>query len=213
MDGLLIDSEPLWVRAEIDVFGSVGVVLREEDCEQTRGLRVDDVVAYWYARRPWKEITPRDLEARLVARVIELVHAEGSAKPGVADAMHVARANGRRVALASSSPTVIIRAVLQRLDLAFDAVVSAENEELGKPHPAVFLRVAAQLDVPAVSCLVLEDSLTGVIAAKAARMTCIAVPETFPRHDPRFVIADAVVGSLLDVTPERVSALFPSGTR
>ena len=53
MDGLLIDSEPLWIRAEIEVFGEVGVVLGEEDCGKTKGLRVDDVIAYWHARHPW----------------------------------------------------------------------------------------------------------------------------------------------------------------
>lgn len=208
MDGLLIDSEPLWVRAEIDVFGSVGCVLRPEDCERTRGLRVDDVVAYWFARRPWRDVSPRELEARLVDRVIELVRSEGAPKPGVAEAIAVAREDDRRIALASSSPMKIIMPVLERLGLSFDVVVSAEHEPLGKPHPGVFLRVADALALPAVSCLVLEDSLTGVIAAKAARMTCVAVPETYPRHDPRFVLADDVVGSLRDVTRERVGALF-----
>ena len=53
MDGLLIDSEPLWRRAEIEVFESVGLRLTEEDCEQTTGLRTDEIVGYWYDRRPW----------------------------------------------------------------------------------------------------------------------------------------------------------------
>jgi len=65
MDGLLVDSEPLWVRAEIEIFGEVGVVLGEEDCARTKGLRVDDVIAYWYARSPWKGSAPAEVEARL----------------------------------------------------------------------------------------------------------------------------------------------------
>jgi len=204
MDGLLVDSEPLWVRAEMEIFGEVGVVLGEEDCAQTKGLRTDDVIAYWFTRRPWEKRSPAEVEARLIARVVELVREEGRPLRGVTSAIDAARQSGRRLALASSSPRVIIEATLERLGLtsAFDAVESAEHLPLGKPHPAIFLVAAEKLGVPATSCLVLEDSLTGVIAAKAARMTCIAVPFDHPTHDARFAIADAIVASLEDVTAE-----------
>jgi sugar-phosphatase len=209
MDGLLIDSEPLWVRAEIEVFGEIGVALTEADCAQTKGLRTDDVIAYWRARRPWEGRSTADVEARLVARVAALVREEGRALPGVASALDAARSGARRVALASSSPLVIIRATLERLGLgdAFDVVQSAETEALGKPHPGVFLRTAERLERAAVECLVLEDSLTGVIAAKAARMTCIAVPFDHPNHEPRFALADAILGSLEGFTRELIDRL------
>lgn len=207
MDGLLIDSEPLWVRAEIEIFAEVGVVLSADDCAKTKGLRLDAVVANWFAARPWTGDSPAAVEARLASRVAELVLREGAAKPGIDAALGCARASARRVALASSSPMRIIRAALERLGLegAFDAVCSAETEPFGKPHPGVFLTAAAALSASPVACLVLEDSLTGVVAAKAARMTCIAVPEAWPAHDARFVLADAVVGSLAEVTPELVA--------
>lgn len=204
MDGLLIDSEPLWVRAEIEIFGEVGLILGHEDCAKTKGLRTDDVIAYWFARHPWTTRSPAEVEARLVARVASLVREEGRALPGVQAAIAVAGEGGRRLALASSSPLVLIQATLERLGLtdAFDVVQSAETEPLGKPHPGIFLRTAERLGVAAVDCLVLEDSFTGVLAAKAARMTCIAVPFDYPHQEPRFVIADAVVGSLEAVTRE-----------
>ncbi len=213
MDGLLVDSEPLWVRAEIEIFGEVGVVLAEEDCALTKGLRTDDVIAFWHQRRPWKRRTVAEVEARLIERVAALVREEGRALPGVAEAVAVARGGDRQLGLASSSPLVIIGATLERLGLAdtFDVVQSAETEALGKPHPGIFLATAERLGVPAVECLVLEDSLTGVIAAKAARMTCIAVPFDHPSHDARFAIADAVVGSLLDVTPALIERLASRG--
>ncbi|MBX3209027.1 MAG: hexitol phosphatase HxpB [Labilithrix sp.] len=220
MDGLLIDSEPLWVRAEIEVFGGAGVPLTEDDCALTKGLRVDDVVAYWHARRGF-DAAPADVEARLVARVVELVRAEGRALPGVESALAAARSeSGRRIALASSSPTPIIEATLQRLGLTrtFDVVASAENEAHGKPHPAIFLRTAARLGVSPLECVVVEDSMTGVIAAKAARMKCIAVPSDLPTgpsappRDARFVLADAIVASLAEMSSallERVSGDVP----
>ncbi len=207
MDGVLVDSEPLWVRAEIEVFGEVGVVLEESDCAQTKGLRTDDVIAYWLARRPWRGTPPSEVEAKLVARVAALVGEEGMALRGVASALAVAHDEGRKVGLASSSPSPIIAATLARLGLAgaFDVVQSAETEPFGKPHPGIFLRTAALLGVNAVDCLVLEDSLIGVLAAKAARMTCIAVPFGHPAHDPRFAIADDVIGSLEELTSSRIS--------
>lgn len=208
MDGLLVDSEPLWVRAEIEVFAEIGVLLREEECALTKGLRTDDVVAYWYARRAWPGPSPVDVEQRLVARVAELVRAEGRALRGAAAAIAAARSCAPKLAVASSSPTPILEAALARLDLAsaFDVVQSAENERWGKPHPGVFLTTAERLAVAPTECLVLEDSLTGVIAAKAARMTCIAVPVDHPSHDARFALADAVVGSLDDVTAALIHA-------
>lgn len=209
MDGLLIDSEPLWVRAEIEIFGEVGLILGQEDCGKTKGLRTDDVIAYWFARHPWTTRSPAEVEARLVARVASLVREEGRALPGVATAIAVAREGGRRLALASSSPLLLIQATLERLGLtdAFDIVQSAETEPLGKPHPGIFLKTAERLGVAAVDCLVLEDSFTGVLAAKAARMTCIAVPFDYPDQEARFVIADAIIGSLEGVTPQLLAAL------
>jgi sugar-phosphatase len=206
MDGLLIDSEPLWVRAEIEVFAVHGLVLAESDCAQTKGLRIDDVVAYWHAARPGglRGASPVAIAERLVDRVAALVTAEGRALHGVEHALATAREGGRPIALASSSPKRLIDAALARIGLAeaFAVVQSAETEQFGKPHPAIFLRTAERLGVPAVDCVVVEDSMNGVIAAKAARMRCIAIPVDHPHHEDRFVLADRVVASLADLGPD-----------
>ena len=206
MDGILIDSEPLWVRAEIEVFAQHGVTLGESDCAKTKGLRIDELVTYWHTATPGglRGASLRAIEERLVDRVVALVTEEGRALRGVEDALAAARAGGRPIALASSSPKRLIEAALARLDLAgaFSVVQSAETEELGKPHPAIFLRTAERLGVPPVDCVVVEDSLLGVIAAKAARMRCIAVPVDHPNQEARFCLADRVVASLADLGPE-----------
>jgi sugar-phosphatase len=175
----------------------------------TKGLRTDDVVAYWHERHRWTSHSREDVERRLVTRVADLVRAEGRALPGVASAIAAARALTSEVALASSSPLAIIEAVLDRLELrsAFGVVSSAQAEPYGKPHPGIFLTTAMALGVPATDCIVLEDSLTGVLAAKAARMTCIAVPDVYPDHDPRLSIADRIVGSLDAVTAELLASV------
>lgn len=209
MDGLLIDSEPLWWEAEIEGFARVGLRMTPADCAQTTGVRIDEVVAQRFRERPWTGASQAQVTAGIVARVIALIGARGEAKPGVAHAVDGARRRGLRLALASSSPLAIIEAVLARLGLAgaFEVVCSAEHEPLGKPHPGVYLTTAARLGEDPRRCLAVEDSLNGVIAAKAARMRCLAVPDTHAAGDPRLALADRVLPSLADLDDEVWTAL------
>jgi HAD superfamily hydrolase (TIGR01509 family) len=203
LDGLLIDSEPHWAVAEMDVLAEVGLTLTEAMCQRTVGLRIDEVVAYWHRRAPWKGPTPAEVTTRIVARVIERIGTHGQAKPGAHAAVKLARQRGAAVGLASSSPMALIRAAVKRLGMegAFDALESAEDEPFGKPHPAVYLAAAKRFHVEPTACLALEDSLNGLVAAKAARMKCVVVPENH-LHDPRFALADRVLESLEQLTSE-----------
>ena len=198
MDGVLLDSEPFWQDAEIAAFGAVGLRLAREDCRQTMGLRIDEVVAHWQRKRPDVSIEARPMEAAVLAGVADRIRAEGAALPGALGAIEAARARVEKVGLCTSSPTPIIEAVFEALDLrgAFDAVTSAEREPYGKPHPGVYLTAAAALGVAPTACLAIEDSLNGVLAAKAARMRCLAVPDPAFRGDPRFAIADLTLDAL-----------------
>ena len=204
MDGVLIDSEPFWQESEIDAFGRVGLRLTREMCMQTMGLRVDEVVDYWHRRRGWEGVTSVELEEAIIGGVEERILSKGEAKEGVEHALGFFRGRGVKVALASSSAYRLIRAVTERFGLAdrFDCVYSAEEEEYGKPHPGVYLTTARRLGVRPAACLAVEDSFNGVLAAKAARMRCVAVPEEGARRDPRFSIADAVLGSLEEIDEE-----------
>lgn len=198
MDGVLLDSEPFWRQAEIEVFATVDLHLSDEDCMETMGIRIDEVVAFRYHQKPWAEPSQEAICDRIVDRVVGLVRERGKPLPGVYEALDFVRSQGLKLALASSSSSRIIRAVLEglRLEDAFSVIHSAETEEFGKPHPAVFLTTAGLLGVPPTRCLVIEDSFNGVLAAKAARMTVVAIPEPAVADDPRFVIADARLGSL-----------------
>lgn len=200
LDGLLIDSEPLWQEAERLRFGEVGVHLEAVDMVQTKGLRVDQVVAFWFARRPWADPDHAGLTDRIVDTVEHLMSTRGAALPGVADALDACEKEGMALAVASSSSHRLIDTALQRLDIAdrFPVVCSAETEPYGKPHPGVFLTAAQRLSVEPTRCLVVEDSVLGMVAAVAARMRCIAVPGA---PDPRFVLADEVIATLEDFPP------------
>jgi sugar-phosphatase len=209
MDGLLIDSEPFWREAEIIAFASVGVALTDAMCRETIGLRVDDVVEYWYRRHPWQTTSKAEVERRIIDEGVRLIRLRGEPMAGVAEATGLVASLGLRAALVSSSPHRLIRAVVERLDLGdtFELVHSAEDEEYGKPHPAVYLTAARRLGVLPTACLAIEDSLTGVLAAKAARMRCVAVPEACARDDPRFSLADATLASLAELTRDVVARL------
>lgn len=198
MDGVLIDSEPLWRQAEIELFAGLGVHLTDEECRQTMGLRIDQTVAYWYARRPWPDADLPGLAAGIVDRVAELVQQQGKPIPGVEHAVGACEKLGLRLAVASSSWERLVGTVLGKLDIrgAFETIHSAADEPYGKPHPGVFLTTADQLGVEPTRCLVIEDSVNGMVAAVAARMLCAVVPE---RWNPRFVLADAVLDSLHDI--------------
>jgi sugar-phosphatase len=204
MDGLLIDSEPIWQEAEVEVFNKVGVPLTLEMTPQTMGLRTDEVVSYWHKRHPWETPTQQEVSQEIDKRVIELIQEKGVAKDGVNEAVAVCEAAGLPIAVASSSPMLLIQTVLEKLGIndQIQAVHSAHDEEYGKPHPAVYIRTAETLGVEPAHCLALEDSANGVLSAKAAKMRCVAIPEPESRNDKRFGIADIVLHSLLDFTPE-----------
>ena len=200
MDGLLIDSEPLWQEAEILIFKQVNILLTSELCLQTKGLRIDEVVDYWYQRHPWENLAKQKVEELIIAKVIELIYLQGEPLAGVDKAISFVQQKQVKIALASSSASKIIQAVLQKLELTnvFAEIYSAESEVLGKPHPGVYLTTAKKLNVSPSECLALEDSLNGVIAAKAAQMKCIAIPELLQYDYPQFAIADIILKSLAE---------------
>ncbi len=198
LDGLLIDSEPFWRQAEIEVFASVGLDLDETDVRQTMGLRIDDAVRHWWERSPWEGMAPVEVERATTARVAELITASGEPMPGALEAVALCRRRSLPVAVCSGSYAVVILAALRRLDLESSVSVwhSAEWEPLGKPHPGAYLSTAGKLGLAPTGCLAVEDSFNGAISAKAARMRVVAVPEPSAAGSGRWGFCDAVLPSL-----------------
>jgi sugar-phosphatase len=202
MDGLLIDSEVLWHEAELEILGDrLGVPLETEGVRTTKGMFVHEVTEHWYGLHPWSGPTPAEVAITIVDRVIDLILTKGVLKPGAVGAIELCSDRGWPLAVASSSEYRLIDAALEHFGLRnrFAYIHSAEDEEYGKPHPAVFLTAASMLGAPPKRCLVWEDAPAGVLAAKAASMACIAVPESGEGSHPAFALADLVVDSLEDV--------------
>lgn len=201
MDGVIINSEPLWREALIHCFNKVGFDFTQDKCRTTQGMRLIEVVEYWFADQPWKGKSIEDVETDILTKVTELIMQKGIAMDGVNKSIELFRAKGYRVALASSSATSLINAVLNKLGLsdAFEVINSAENLAFGKPHPEIFIKTAKQLGVKPNNCWVIEDSFHGVLAGKAALMKVIAIPDDEAKNDKRFAIADYQLNSLKDI--------------
>ncbi len=207
MDGLLIDSEPLWDQAELDVFATLNVDLsRRSELPDTLGLRIDQVVRMWYETLPWSGPSQQEVTDRIIARAINLVEEKKPLLPGVEQALQLCRAQGLKVGLASASPLHMLEKVLTLFTLRdyFDTLASAESLPWSKPHPQVYLDAAAQLGVDPLNCVTLEDSFNGMIATKAARMRSIVVPAEEYRDDPRWALADVKLDSLVALTPQHL---------
>lgn len=199
MDGLLMDTEPLWVGAMRNVFHRLGVPMTPEEAVMTTGLRAVEVMDYWYERYPWSGPSREEVIAEIVGTVCGQVQAEGKLMEGVHGAIGFFRNRGMRVGLASSSHLHFIETALAHFGLRplFDAVHSAEGERYGKPHPDVYIHCAQKLGVRPVDCIAFEDSINGMVAARAARMKVVAVPEPHNWEDPRYALADAKIPSLV----------------
>lgn len=199
MDGVLTDSEPLWKIAMEDVFKSVGCPLTKEDFQRTVGLRIDEVIAYWYQVSPWPDASPKEVENAIIKRMIELLTERAAPLPGVVESLEFFTSKGLKIGLATSSYQVLIDCILDTLGIRryFQTVHSAEYELFGKPHPAVYLTAAKQLDLDPRRCLVIEDSLNGIISGKAARMTVFCVPEKTHHPEPKLILADAQFDDLI----------------
>lgn len=197
MDGLIIDSEPYWKIAEKTIFGKYGLQLSDDLLRQVMGFRLSEVVAHWYQYQPWPQADFQKTEAEILTLVQSLILEYAEVLPGIIELFEQLKSHNYKIAIASSSNMSLIETVVQKLNLSssIDLLWSAQYETHGKPHPAIFITTAQKLNVNPEDCLVLEDSINGVIAAKAARMKCIAIPETATYNDPRFAIADLKVDS------------------
>lgn len=198
MDGLLIDSEPLWNEAAAEVFRLYGVTLTEEQYASTTGLRTKEFVQWWlrHLQLPASEL--EKAEQLVFAKVMEKVQRNGRMMPGVQHIFRFFFERNFKIGVASSSPQQLIDLVLDICGLTkvVRATASAEHLPYGKPHPQVYLDCAASLNANPLQCLCFEDSFPGLIAAKAARMKCVVVPHYSVHKDERWGAADLKIGSL-----------------
>ncbi len=201
MDGVIIDSEPIWRQAEKEAFKVQSIILTDDMCRSTSGLRLMQVIEHWQKRYGFDNETKHQLHNCVHDRVVELIILQGKAFDGLNDLLEKIKTKGMKIALASGSSYTIIEAVLKKLEIKqyFEVIRSGYDEEHSKPHPQIFISTAKLLNIDVEDCLVIEDSRNGVLAGKAARMKVIAMPEEEVKHDMTFKIADHSVPDLRTV--------------
>lgn len=198
MDGLLIDSEPLWWQAQINALATVNVKPQQSDYKHIIGTGLESTLEYWHHKHPWTGQSLKDVEALILDDFIDMFKKQGALRPGVQRTLNLFKAKAIPMAIASSTFYEVINMVVDTLKIRqyFGVIYSAEREPHSKPHPGVFISTAALLKVEPRSCLVFEDAPAGVLAAKAAKMRCIAVPELHTKDHPFIQVADIVIDSL-----------------
>ncbi|SFE72866.1 sugar-phosphatase [Spirosoma endophyticum] len=214
MDGLLVDSEPHWRAMERVVFDTVGLSLTDDQCKQTTGLPILEVVRYWFARAPWTEQaaagrTHEDLADAITDGVHERIATMAEPMPGALETLDFFASRGIPTAIASASPMSLIEVVVTRLGIR-DALTlwhSATLEAHNKPAPDVYLGTARKLHVSPANCLAFEDSGSGLKSAYDAGMRVVAVPAAFEYDDAKFSIATIKLPSLTAFSIDTFDAL------
>lgn len=176
MDGVLIESEKLWKQAESEVFTSLGVNLLDEFTALTESMTTKEATQFWHDRFPWSDLTLQAVEEQVVQRVMELIKTENCEIQGIKTFIKFLHGSGLKIGLATNSPSIIIPLVLNKLGIEhyFDTVTSADDVPKGKPDPEIYLKTANKLQINPYECIVIEDSCSGIIAAKSASMKVVA---------------------------------------
>jgi HAD superfamily hydrolase (TIGR01509 family) len=200
MDGLLLDTEVLWQRAEAELFRRHGAEYTIDDALAVMGTSFD-VTARYFAER-LGEPAERGAELFDELRVLMMaeLRREVAARPGAVELVERLR-NRVPLALASNSSRNLVDTALLTAGLAdaFDAIVTADDVQHPKPAPDLYLLACERLGVRPGDALALEDTATGIAAAKAAGLTCIAVPQ-FAETDAS--AADRIIDSLEELLAE-----------
>jgi beta-phosphoglucomutase len=209
MDGVIADSGPYHLAAWQESFGKRGIQFTAEDFKHSFGLRNDNIIRNTLG----KGLTQAEVKAIAMAKEEAFRRIAGrkiKPLPGALELLKLIKKQGCSMAIASSAPTENIELVTGTLGIAdwFHEIVTGHDVTEGKPSPQVFLLAARRLGAEPKNCIVFEDAVAGVKAAKSAGMYCVAVTNTHPKESLRE--ADLIVDSLEMVTVEDLEALVRS---
>ncbi len=203
MDGVIIDSEPFWQEVEKQVFAKIGFdVTSLVEGGRTKGVRLDEVIRNWQAILGFDKGISETIYSEIIQGIVDRIEKDGVRIPYAEEAINFFAERGVALALASGSNYEIIDVVMKKFNLRdrFSVIYSAEDEIYGKPHPGIFITTATLVGVLPMHAVVIEDSLNGVVAAKAASMRVIAVPPANEQSDVRFSLADCQLNSLSEIS-------------
>ncbi|WP_086838320.1 HAD family hydrolase [Amycolatopsis kentuckyensis] len=198
LDGVLVDSERIWDEVRRAVVAEHGGTWREEATRAQQGMSTPEWARY-LVEELGARTTPAEIATLVVKRMAARYAAEPPLIPGAVDVVRQVSARWP-VAIASSSPVILIKGFLDVTGLPVGAAVSSEQVGAGKPAPDVYLRAAELLGVPPQECAAVEDTTNGLRSALAAKMAVYAVPNPHFPPDPEVLKqATAVVAKITDL--------------
>ena len=198
IDGLLINSEPLWNKAATEIFRQYGITLTAQQYATTTGLRSKEFVAHWLHQFNVPASQFDIAERKVIDLALQLIDQDATLMPGVEHVFEFFLQKDFKMGLATSSPIELIEWVKDKLGIRsyIHASCSAQQLPFAKPHPQVYIDCATSLHTHPLSCIFFEDSFYGMIAAKAARMTCVVVPSAEDSKLEHWGAADLKLSSL-----------------
>lgn len=205
MDGLLVDSEPLWYDVEVEMIESEGYTYTDDVRDSTIGLRVDEFAKIIHRHYPNIGESPQAVAEEVTNGMLSLPREKIKAREGADEIIRYVAEQNIPCAIASSSVQVIIEHFVTLLgwDEFIPQRYSAQYMKYGKPAPDIYLHTAKQLGIDPEKCLALEDSRAGTQAALAAGMTCYTVPDLSHSKLADFAgINDNIFANLVDVLDE-----------
>jgi HAD superfamily hydrolase (TIGR01509 family) len=208
LDGVLLDTEELWDEARREVADARGGRWRDEAQRAMMGMSSPEWSRYMHEAIGVPD-PPEEISKEVVARLEALYRERLPLVPGALEAVgRIAERWPLAIASSSNRPLIDLFLELTGTGGLFRATVASEEVERGKPAPDVYLKTARRLSVAPTSCAAVEDSENGIRSAEAAGMRVIAIPNrVFPPSDEALALADAVLGSLDELTPEVVGQL------
>ena len=209
MDGLLIDTEPIWTLADREFLAHYGKTYRPMDKSRFMGSGVREFIKFIKKKFAIDENENKLLSERM--GIFEsLVNENLKLMPGVENLLQELSEKGYLLAMATGNTRRMMDLMTENLKIRkyFNVTVSSDEVPHGKPAPDIFLEAARRLKVTPSECLVLEDAINGVVAAKAAGMEAIAVCDQRYNKPESFTEADMVVGSLKEVSAEVIKQLL-----
>ncbi len=209
MDGLLIDSEPLWQEAGKATLLEFGKELTTEQYHSSIGLRTEEWIEHWFHHFTIDMAYAPAAVETIIDKAIALIDEKGEAFPGIDYIIDFFKQRNLLLGLATSSPLSLVKVVLEKLQLQniFDAIASAEYLPFGKPNPQVYINCAEALQIQPIKCIAFEDSFNGMIAAKAARMKCVVVPSASDYEHEKWKAADLKIKNFAEFNIESLKDL------
>ncbi|PHM50744.1 hexitol phosphatase HxpB [Xenorhabdus miraniensis] len=198
MDGVLIDSEPLWKKSGMLILNHYGIPITYDEMLSMAGIPVSGMIDRACRLYNKNDLNKSKIEKELFHKGVELILTEKPLMNGVVECLELLVKKNIKIGIASASPLSFLLKIVEQcgIDNYFDYISSAEGMPYNKPHPMVYLNAAEKLNILPTECIGIEDSKIGMISVKAASMKCIVIPNNIEYNYSYWDISDWKIKSI-----------------